>query len=364
MKSITEKHGYIDESKWLLDEITDKVTDAIVNIPISEYDDTYSYIYKGQKKLQKDTQGLKFYSFTEDIDSDVIKTIKVIVVYIETPEIVNCKRFEGFVSGDHGFYATSISDNVGYIYINYNTSKQQKDIRTFVKNTLYHEMRHYFDDLKHLIPTQKHGNKSSIVCDHYVNVLAEEVLLYDYNEIDKVIQKRNTENDQILQELIYATDPTEIYAWYHSFVVDIKKFKHENPNCSYDDVIKFMQENGDRSSGLYFLKNYFKTLEGYKKAILASCNKDIQSYLYYFNNVFGCIKTSDEWVLKQNDMIRTKMLKGKSPYIDEFEDEDIEKIIRVYINKVFIPYVYKQLGKHFQVMYKNMDKLITDIVTS
>lgn len=373
MKNINEKYGYLDQNSLKLNDLTDKVVN-ILNDDTLMFEDTYMYVYKDHEHYYKTDEGLEFYTFIYQINDTVIKNVKIIIVkYTDKNKIHSNSLFNLFANDAFGFYAVKYSTtNIGYIYLSYNVLKEQKNIRKEVKDTLYHEIRHYYDDLKKIIPRYK--NKTKIIKnDHYINVLAEEVLNINANSYESEDHTKNiNDNDNnFVNDILYVMEPTELNGHFHSFVIQLaaykNKLKKEGKKLTLKNVKSFLV-NGYLKHSIYMglvyaAKPYFTSEEEYKKIVTEFCNTDYAAYIYYFNKMLSSIKTNSAWLKSQNKQIEQKLLHGKNPYMDDISKELAEKVIKTYIDNYFISYVYRQMKPYIKTVYKNLDKVISAAIT-
>lgn len=361
MNILTEKHGYIDPDSILLDKITDKVYDIIIND--KGFINSYSYIYNGKKYTIENIDGVLFSKFTVNLKHNKLKQLNVIVVKITDEDIVTDKDFIKFTgdSPTFGYFQTSLNDNIGYIYISYDAHIVLPDnhIKSEIKNTIYHEIRHYFDEVVGVIP-RTHKNTSADI-PHYIEEIANEVL--DINYTTNKTQLRDSKNKG-LTRLLYMLNPTEINAFYHSFVVTLQEYKQEHPNCTYNDIIKYIKQLETEDDNTAFIYNhysiFFSTYDKYKKVIDSLCN-NVDDYVFYFVITFKQIKTTNEYVTKQNKIISNKFLNGETVYGSDMSDKQAEQIIRDYINEYYIKFVYYHIHKYIFNVVKNINKLIADL---
>lgn len=358
---LNEKHGYIDPKEFLLDKITDKAYEVIT-------DDSYifsNWFYypksDGLKKYRNES-GISFYTFDEFVNSKYLNKVVVTIVRIDNYDTAKSKCMQGFIDDkDAGFYQPSADNKIGYIYINYNMYKDiDEHTKTDLRDTIYHEMRHFFDDTKNIIPQRKKGTIADQ--EHYVNVLAENVLNID---VDNIKDDVNTKSDidyqeafEILDQLVYIMEPTEMNAFYHSLVVQLQKYKEENPECTLQEIKKYAEEKNH----LYFMRNFLDTKEKYKKVVSATIGKNTEFAVHYMNKWLNHIKHTNDWVKNQNKLFTQKYLNNKDVWDDTFEDDEAALAIRKYIKQYFSMIVYKRIQPTLLKTFKNIDKLIVDIM--
>lgn len=149
---LNEKHGYIDPKEFLLDEITETAYEALTDDTIMFTNWFYYPKSDGVKKYRNDT-GISFYTFEQYINSKYLNKVIVTIVRIDNYDTAKSKCMQGFIDDkDAGFYQPFNDTKVGYIYLNYNMLKDYDDPKTELKDTIYHELRHFFDDTKDIIP--------------------------------------------------------------------------------------------------------------------------------------------------------------------------------------------------------------------
>lgn len=358
---LNEKHGYIDPKEFLLNEITEKVYDVIT-------DDSYifsNWFYypksDGVKKYKNDS-GISFYTFEQYINSKYLTNIIVTIVRIDNYDTARSKCMQGFIDDkDAGFYQPSTDNKTGYIYLNYNMYKDVDDsTKTDIKDTIYHEMRHFFDDTKNIIPQRKKGTIADQ--EHYVNVLAENVLDIDIDSIkDEVNSKSDIdyqESFEILDKLVYIMEPTEMNAFYHSLVVQLQKYKEDNPDCTLQEIKKYAQENNH----LFFMRDWLDTPEKYKIVVNKTIGKNTEFAVHYMNKWLNHIKHTNDWVKGQNKYFMQTYLNNKDPWVANIEKAEAELAIRKYVKRDFSKLVYKRIQPVLLKTFKNIDKLIVDIL--
>lgn len=164
------------------------------------------------------------------------------------------------------------------------------------------------------------------------------------------------ETFEILDQLVYIMEPTEMNAFYHSLVVQLKKYKEDNPDCTIQEIKKYTEE----TNHLYFMRNYLDTPEKYKKVVSATIGKNTEFAVHYMNKWLNHIKHTNDWVKKQNKFFSQKYLNNKDVWDDTFEENEASLAIRKYVKQYFSLFVYKRIQPIVLKTFKNIDKLIAD----
>lgn len=374
MRTLIEKYGYLDPNSLKLDELTDKVYNIITD-DFAIFDNTFKYFAQGAEQEYTSKEGLEFNQFTFKFNSNDMKNIYVTIIKQTTDVKIKQKFFKILNDDIYGFYTSKWSnDNTGYIFLSYNKLVKNTDkLYTNIKDTLYHEIRHYYDDLKNIIPRIKKGTLADSD-RHYINVLAEQVLGINIETYEEPGTNRhlNDEDFEDFNQIFYLLNPTELNGHFHSFVVQLASYKKQltkkGEKLTLPKVQKFMEEGYEKHdmymSILYeFKQQIFDDEKSFKKFIRLISNKNYTAYIYYFNKMLSLIKLNDAWIDKQNTFIEKQLLHGQDPYTGDISKEDAEQVIKTYIFKYFIPYFYKKLKPYLNSIYKNIDKVISAAIT-
>lgn len=361
-----EKHGYLDQKTLKLDEITDTIYD-IIHGPEDEWEKTYRVFKDGKTYSARTDDGIEYREFIVNINSNKIKKLQFIIVKLDEDNIdydtlnkITKRRLDTFLYSDAlGFYSINMStDELGIIFISanahVNTSKSE------LKNTIYHEIRHYFDDLVKVIPNKRHGTVSDTT--HYIEVLGSEILDVDFRY--KGEESKAKEPNPELQFFFYITDPTELNAFYHSLVIDLQDLKKDNQELTYKDIKEYLAKV-DTENNMAFIYEMYHTIfdseEKYKKCMKKLLGNKLKPYIQYFSYTFPYIKMSEDQVVKQNRFIMQKYLHNKSPYMDDITKDEAKYAIKHYIEDYYMKFVYKQIIPYIKSSVKNIDKLIVDL---
>ena len=365
MKSITEKIGYIDQKQFNLDTVVNSIVEFMTS-PDIHWDTNYEV---NGKPNVKDLEGFLYYTFTFDLDNPKLGFIKVILVNIDTDKVNTSYKFQGFIDGeDDAFYSPVDStvdkkkNNCGYIYINYNNFKDytgnKDELADELKEYVYHELRHYYDNIMGVF-------KGPIEGLLHITFIADALNINNktFKEKAKEALLKNDTTYKYLTKLLYVSKPTELNAWYHSFVLNMMTYTKKNPNVTKDDILKYIKtpalNNEDYSCFIYNSVLVYKTFHNYSIAINGLCGQDPIKLFYYITNTLNECNPSENTIKQMNTLF------GKN-YIDYFSDKFDYKTfgtkLSAFINDYYMHYVYKKIAPKYLHTYKNMKKFISTLV--
>ena len=365
LKSVNEKIGYIEEKQFKLSTVVNTMVEFLTS-PDIHWDQTYEV--KGKPNV-KDIDGFGYHTFTFDLDNDKLGFIKIIIVNIAKDKVKSTYKFQGFLDNDEtAFYSPVDStvdkkkNNCGYIYINYDIFKDyisdKEKLTDELKEYTYHELRHYYDNIMGVFG----GPLKELI---HITLIADE---FDINtqlfkEQCKEALLKNDKTYINLKDLLYVSQPTELNAWYHSFVQNMMVYSKKNPNATKDDILNYIKDfklnNKDYACFIYSYAIVYKTFGNYSIAINGLCDKDPVKLYYYIMNTLNECQPSDKTIKQMNDLFEKN-------YIDYFTDTVDYKTfgtkLSAFINDYYMHYVYKKIAPKYLHTYKNMQKFISTLV--
>lgn len=359
MKQINEKIGYIDPKQFNFKHVIDTVISFMTSGKEIKWESKYDV--NGKKNI-KDIDGFGYYTFKFDLKNDKLGFIKLILVNI-IDEKASSYKFEGFINKDDvAFYSPVDSTvdngkhNCGYIYISYNYFSEWIDnkVTLYEKLTpiIYHELRHYYDNIIGVFD----GTIKELL---HITLIADELDITTKTFISQ-LKGSNAKTDSALKNLLYFSEPTELNAWYHTFVQVMMNIQKKHPDYRKDDYIKFIKEHESESNS-FFIYNYaivYSKFENYKFVINSLCGTDPVKLFYYISSTLTVCKPSDKTLKKLNDLFEKK-------YINYFTDKIDSKIfgdkLSEFCNDCYMAYVYKKTAPKYQHIVKNMSKFISTL---
>lgn len=365
LKSVNEKIGYVDEKQFKLSTVVNTMVEFLTS-PDIHWDSNYEV--KGKPNV-KDIDGFCYHTFTFDLDNDKLGFIKVIIVKIDKDKVKSTYKFQGFLDNDEtAFYSPVDStvdkkkNNCGYIYINYDIFKEyisnKQKLTDELKEYTYHELRHYYDNIMGVFG----GPLKELI---HITLIADEfdINKQTFKEKNKEALAKHDTTYKSLQNLLYVSQPTELNAWYHSFVQHMMVYQKKNPNATKDDIINYITDkdlNGnDYACFIYSYAIVYKTFGNYAKAINGLCEQDPVKLYYYIINTLNECQPSDKTIKQMNDLFEKN-------YIDYFTDTVDYKTfgtkLSAFINDYYMHYVYKKIAPKYLHTYKNMQKFISTLV--
>ena len=365
MKSITEKIGYIDQKQFNLDTVVNSIVEFMTS-PDIHWDTNYEV--KGKPNV-KDLEGFLYHTFTFDLDNPKLGFIKVILVNIDTDKVNTSYKFQGFIDGDDAAFYSPVDstvdkkkNNCGYIYINYNTFKgyiaNKEELIDELKEYVYHELRHYYDNIMGVFG----GPLKELL---HITLIADE-----FNINSKVFKEKTKEallkkdtTYKSLKTLLYVSQPTELNAWYHSFVQNMMVYTKKNPNATKDDILKYIEtpalNNNDYACFIYSYAIVYKTFGNYSKAINGLCGQDPIKLFYYITNTLNECNPSDKTIKQMNDLFDKNYI---NYFTDTVDYKTFGTKLSAFINDYYMHYVYKKIAPKYLHTYKNMQKFISTLV--
>lgn len=361
MNTLNEKVGYINKEQFNLKYVIEYMTNVMCNpegIPWQNY-----YEVNG-KTNKKDIDGFTYYTFKFTLNNQTLGDITIILVNIDKKiKKLKSYKFSNFITGqDSAFYSVVDStvdkkkNNHGYIYVSYNEFEQYiKDKKTLQKEItpyIYHELRHYYDNIMGVF-TGKLKELS------HITLYADSFNINTKVFLDNV--KKEKPNYHALKTLLYMSQPTELNAWYHSFVINITDVVKSGKATSAKEVVDYIKTDTNKKHCENFIFNYetfYKTIDNYKEAILSLCKDDPIKMVYYINNTLTACNASDETIENLNKLFEKKY---SNYFVTSLDYKQFTNILTEFLETDYIKYVYKKISPVFLHTVNNMKKFIATL---
>ena len=359
MKQVNEKIGYVDPNQFNFKHVVETVISFMTSGEEIKWQKQYDV---NGKKNVKDIEGFGYHAFTFDLKNDKLGFIKLILVNV-IDEKANSYKFEGFTDGeDAAFYSPVDSTvdkgkhNCGYIYISYNYFAQwisdKNKLYEELTPIIYHELRHYYDNIIGVFD----GSTKELL---HITLIADELGINTKTFISQM-KETGTKQDYSLKNLLYVSEPTELNAWYHTFVQIMMGLQKKHPEFKKDDYIKFIKEN-ETESHSFFIYNYaviYSKPENYKMAINTLCGTDPVKLFYYIATTLTACKPSDKTLKKLNDLFEKNYM---NYFTDTLDTKLFGTKLAAFCNDYYIAYVYKKIAPKYLHTVKNMSKFISTL---
>ena len=359
MKQVNEKIGYVDPEQFNFKYVVETVISFMTSGEEIKWQKQYDV---NGKKNVKDIDGFGYHTFTFDLKNDKLGFIKLILVNIIDKK-VNSYKFNGFIEGEEVAFYSSVDStvdkgkhNCGYIYIYYNYFAQwntdKHKLYEELTPIIYHELRHYYDNIIGVFD----GSTKELL---HITLIADELDINTKTFISQM-KETGTKTDLTFKDFLYVSEPTELNAWYHTFVQTMMGLQKKHPEFKKDDYIKFIKEN-EAENHAFFIYNYavvYKKPENYKMVINTSCGSDPVKLFYYISTTLTACNPSEKTLKKLNDLFEKK-------YMNYFTDTIDTKLfgtkLQEFCNDCYIDYVYKKIAPKYLHTVKNMTKFISTL---
>ena len=353
---LNETYGYISNDKFNLDYIV-KTVHKLLYSRVG-WDNTYTLPNGCIKKYNN----ILFKQMTFDIPYQKMNKVSIILVkYMKDTTSKNDKFASLKENGDcAAFYdpddsIISEEKNFGVIYLSwmYFYKMLSKNIvLDYLEEYLSHELRHYFDNTIGVFRKDMELGET---------VIEQEAEFLNIKEKDFQTLINRTKNKELLSQynllknICYITDPTEMNAFLHSLISALKVYKRYNPNATALQIKNYISTQEFQSFELYNIYFIFDNLDTYKQSILLLCNDRVEALYYYFYESIN----SNYIDAKEKKKLNKKFDELYSH--DSYSENEFKEALKKFLNDYWMKYIYKRIAPRYKEVYKNINKYIDDL---